>query len=213
MFRRRDLVARPKESPEGQQVRRPSQLLCPSYSRPDDETAVRNLVEALRRFGRKSEALAEADRFVKHGKASAALYAQRAFIRRDVNDLSGAALDFSAAIADGGLTADQMRSVRAGLAEIQNIDIQSMLDRAQSDLVRGDFVQASDQAALILASNPDSEPAMRIRVEALTGAGKKREARAEVDQFMQRGVASVCSDPADSRRCPPHSRGRADGSG
>lgn len=159
-------------------------------ARPEDEIAVRNLVAALTRFGRKSEALAEADRFTKSGKASAALLAQRAFIRRELNDLSGAALDFSAAIAEGGLAAEEMRNVREGLAEIRNIESQASLDRAQSDLTRGHFVQASEQAALILASDPDSEAAMRIRVEALAGAGQKREALAEAHRFIERGTMS-----------------------
>ena len=159
-------------------------------ARPDDESPVRNLIDALVRFGRKAEALAEADRFVKRGKASATLYAQRGFIRRDMNDLSGAAQDFSAAIADGGLSADQLRTVRTGLAEIHGVEVQVKLERAQGELTRGNFDEVSDQAALILAGNPTSEPAMRIRVEALAGAGRKREALAEADRFMELGAVS-----------------------
>lgn len=118
-------------------------------ARPDDETPIRNLIDVLMRFGRKADALAEADRYVKRGKASAALYAQRGFIRRGMNDLRGAGEDFSAAIAGGGLAADQLRNVQAGLAEIQAIETQSKLERAQQDLTSGNFVSASDQAGRI----------------------------------------------------------------
>ena len=157
-------------------------------ARPDDEMPVRNLVEALMRFGQKVEALAEADRFLKRGRASAALYAQRGFIRTGMNDLRGAAEDLSASIA-GGLVGDQLRNVQAALSDIRSVELQGKLDRAQEALTRGDFVQASEQAAGILANNPKSEPAMRIRVEALARGGQKRDALADVDQFVKQGAS------------------------
>ncbi len=159
-------------------------------ARPDDEVPVGNLVDALVRFGRKDEALAEADRFVKRGTAGASLYAQRGFIRRELNELAGATQDFYAAIAIGGLSADQLRNVRTGLSEIQGLELQVKLQRAQDDLTRGHFADAGDQAALILVGHPASEPAMRIRVEALAGGGRKREALADADRFLERGAVS-----------------------
>jgi tetratricopeptide (TPR) repeat protein len=155
-------------------------------ARPNDEEPVRNLVDALARAGRNREALAEADRFIDRGTASAALKAQRGYLRRALGDSAGAAEDFSAALKDHELGGDQQANIQAGLAEAQAAQIQGELDRAQSDLTRGDFTTAANEARLILESNPGSEAAMRIRVEALTAAGQKSEALTEADQFAER---------------------------
>ncbi len=159
--------------------------------RSDDEGPVRNLVDALARTGRKGDALAEADRFAKRGTATAALRAQRGFLRLELKDFPGAIEDFTAAIAGGGLTVDQRRNVQAGIADAQATEMQGKLDSAQADLIRGNFMQASSQAGVILASHPNSEPAMRIRVESLAGAGKKREALTDADQFLQRAPTNL----------------------
>ncbi len=156
---------------------------------PGAEAPVRALIDALARAGRKREALAEADRAVKGGTASAALRAQRGFIRREMNDPRGAAEDFSAALAGNGLTDDQRRNVKAGLAEARTAEVQKEVNHVQNDLLRGDYARAVDEAQLILDNHPGSEPAMRVRISALIGAGKKREALADADQFVRRGAA------------------------
>ncbi len=152
---------------------------------PGAEAPVGSLIDALVRANRKRDALNEADRFVKAGKASTALRAQRGFLRRELNDWSGAADDFTAALAGEGLTSDQRHNVEAGLTEARVAAAQSELDRAQNDLTKGDFIPAAEEARLILVKNPDSEPAMIIRVESLTRSGQKREALAQADQFVK----------------------------
>jgi tetratricopeptide (TPR) repeat protein len=152
---------------------------------PNDEASVRNLIEALARAGRNRDALAEADKFVKRGTATAALRAQRGYLRRELGDVAGAAEDFAQALKAPQLPPDQRASLQAGLAEAEAAQVQDKLDRAQSDLSGGNFAAAAEEARLILAGNPRSEAAMRIRVDALTGAGRKREALADADQFAQ----------------------------
>jgi hypothetical protein len=164
-------------------------------AQPNDEAAVRNLIEALARGGRNADALAEADRFVSRGTATAALRTQRGFLRRQLGDLPGAVEDFTAALKGPGLSADQRATVQAGLAEAQAAQSQGGLDRAQADLARGDFAGAATAARLILESNPGSESAMRIRVEALTAAGRTREALAEAEKFAGRAGANPLLRP------------------
>ncbi|MDP2410302.1 MAG: hypothetical protein Q8M26_08440 [Pseudolabrys sp.] len=151
---------------------------------PDSEDAVRTLVDALARAGRTADAVAEADRFASRGTATAALRAQRGFLRRQINDARGATEDFTAALLGAGLADEQRRNVQAGLVEAQAADAQNELDRAQGDLGRGEFIRAAEQAQLILVSHPKSDLAMRIRIEALAGAGRKQEALADADRFV-----------------------------
>jgi len=153
---------------------------------PTAETPVLNLIDALVRAGRKQDALAEADRFIKRGKATAVIRAQRGFLRRQLNDVRGAVEDLTAALAGEGLNPDQRSNVHAGLAEAHAADAQARFERAQQDLAQGNFADAAEGARLVLLANPASEPAMRIRIEGLSGARKKREALAEADQFMLR---------------------------
>ena len=154
------------------------------------EAPVRSLIDALASAGRKGEALIEADRFVKRGSATAALRAQRGFLRRELNDPLGAAEDFSAALAGDGLMPDQRSNVEAGLAEARTAVAQANLVRAQNDLARGDYARAAEDAQSILDRNPNAEPAMFIRVEALVKAGRKPEALAEADKFLQRAAGN-----------------------
>ena len=153
---------------------------------PATEAPVRNLVDIL--AGCRTQARrACGGRSVRdtRGPASVALSAQRGFLRRQLNDPHGAAEDFTAALAGEGLTQDQRRNVQAGLDEAQAAQALRELDRAQSDMARGDFVQAAEQARLMLERNPNSESAMRIRVEALSGAGRKQEALLEADRLVK----------------------------
>lgn len=158
---------------------------------PDAEDAAQNLVDALVRAGRKREALAEADRFAEKRKVGVQLRAQRAFLRRDLNDWPGASADFTDALAGEGLSPDQRRNVEAGLAEVQASLIQSDLDLAQRDLTNGKFADASDRAQVILSKQPASAPAMMIRVDALSRGGKKRAALAEANQFVTRASTNT----------------------
>lgn len=157
-----------------------------SAARPSDEGLVRNLIDQLARSGRKSEAMAEADRFIKQGTATGVLYSQRAFLRRELSDPEGAIRDFAMALSGGDLTEEQRRNAQAGLAEAQTADMQAKLDRAQNALTKGEYVQALDQIRPVLEVNPESEAAMLIRIASLVGIGRKDEALRDADQFIQR---------------------------
>ena len=113
------------------------------------------------------------------------MYAQRGYLRRELNDLQGATEDFSAALLGQGLTPDQVRNVEASLAEARAAKTENELGRAQSDLTHGEFSRAADGAQLILVSHPNSVTAMCIQVEALVRGGRKREALADADRFVQ----------------------------
>ncbi|HUI97069.1 MAG TPA: tetratricopeptide repeat protein [Xanthobacteraceae bacterium] len=156
-------------------------------ARPADEAPVRILVDLLARAGRTREAVAEADRFAAGGNASAALRAQRGFLRRKLGDLAGAIDDFNAALQGGTLAPDQRRNVEAGLGEARVAQMQRELARAQDDLAAKDFARAAEEARRLLADHPGTEAAMRIRIAALIGAGDKRAALAELDQIVQAG--------------------------
>jgi hypothetical protein len=67
-------------------------------ARPDDAALAGNLVDALTHAGRNRDALAEADLIIGRGTATAALRAQRGYLRREIGDLAGAAGDFSEAL-------------------------------------------------------------------------------------------------------------------
>lgn len=156
------------------------------------EWAARNSIDQLTRAGRKREALAEADRFIARGNASALIQAQRGFLRRELGDAAGAAEDFAAALATGGVLApDQRRNVEAGLVEARTARTQSELARAEDDLGLGTYAEAAERSRAILQHEPTSVAAMRIRVAALSAGGRKREALAEADRFVGAGAGGA----------------------
>jgi tetratricopeptide (TPR) repeat protein len=157
-------------------------------ARPADEAPLRNLIDTLARAGRIRDAVAESDGFARRAHASAMLRAQRGFLRRRLNDVAGAIEDFSAALNGTELAADQRHNVEEGLAEARVVAAQGDLTRAQDDMAEGNFTKAAEDAQLMLAGHPESEPAMRIRIDALTRAGHKREALANVDRFVKQGA-------------------------
>ena len=157
---------------------------------PNSEAAICIRIEALSRMGRKRDAAAEADRFIARYAASAVLKAQRGFLRRELNDTAGAAEDFTAALAVDGLSVEQRHNIQAALAEARTAERQADYDRAQAALTRGDFKTAADVSKAILQRDPNSEAAMRIRIDALSRTGRKRELQAEVDRLIARGRAN-----------------------
>ncbi|MGZ9143473.1 MAG: hypothetical protein ACXW4O_14170, partial [Candidatus Binatia bacterium] len=85
---------------------------------PKSEAAMLIRVDALKGAGQKRAALADADQYVQRMAANPLLRSQRGYLRREMNDLRGAADDFAAALASGGLTAEQRRNVETGLSEV-----------------------------------------------------------------------------------------------
>ena len=67
--------------------------------------------------------------------------------------------------------------------------LQADFDRALAAFRRGDFTAAANLADSVLQRNPESEAAMRLRIDALARAGRKREGRAEADRLIARGHA------------------------
>lgn len=157
---------------------------------PNSEDAVRIRVEALSRTGRKPDALDEADRFIARGTASTAFRAERGFLRRALNDTAGAAEDFTAALAGGGLAAEQQRNVQKALREATAAAGRRDYESAQVALRRGDFTAAAEIADSILRREPGSRAAMRIRLDALSRAGRKQDAQAQADRLIAAGDAS-----------------------
>jgi cellulose synthase operon protein C len=160
-------------------------------SHPGSEAAVRIRIEALASAGRTREALADADQFMARAEASPLLRAQRGFLRRQLDDPHGAADDFAAAMASDGLAPEQRRNLEAGLAEAKAAEAQADLDRADTALSRRDYQAALAASQIALERDPDSETAIRIRVEALSGLGQKRDAAAAADGFIARNAASA----------------------
>lgn len=81
-----------------------------------DEAMYRVTIEALAQLGRMDEALKASDALIARGKASGQAYAQRGYLRSRAEDHAGAAADFQAALAKGGLPPAQRLSVARGLA-------------------------------------------------------------------------------------------------
>jgi cellulose synthase operon protein C len=158
---------------------------------PDFEAAVRIRIEALASAGRTREALADADQFIARAGATPLLWAQRGFLRRRLDDPHGAADDFAAAMAGDGLAPEQRRNLEAGLAEAEAATAQADLGRADTALGRRDYQAALAASQIALERDPGSETAIRIRVEALSGLGQKRDAAAAADGFIARNAASA----------------------
>ena len=157
---------------------------------PSSNTAIRIHIEALSRLGRKQDALRQADTFLSQHEADAVLRSQRGFIRRELRELAGAIEDFKSALGGDGLSADQRKNVSAALVEAQQAERQGDYDRAQSALARGDLKAASEIAAGILQREPNSDAARRIRIDALSRSGRKRELQADIDVLIAQGHAS-----------------------
>jgi uncharacterized protein HemY len=160
---------------------------------PDSEAVMLVRLDALIGAGEKRQALAESDAFISdqapHHAAGALMRARRGFLRRELGNTGGAIEDFAAALADEGLSAEQRKNVTAALAEARAAGVQSEYNRAQAALAERDFDGAARIADAILARDPNSDAAMRLRLDALTRAGRKNAARAETDQLIARGSA------------------------
>lgn len=157
---------------------------------PNSEAAMLIRVDALKGAGQRRAALADADRYVQRMPANPLLRSQRGYLRREMNDLRGAADDFAAALASGGLTAEQRRNVEAGLSEARAADAQAEIGLADAAMKKSDYSGASEESRAALLRNPKSEAAILIRVAALSQIGAKREALSEVDGFVARNSAS-----------------------
>ena len=152
--------------------------------KPDSEAAQLVVVSALSRSGKRREALAELDKLVTAHPGNPTWLAQRGFLQRELGDLKAAMADFTLALQSTVLTAEQRRNIEAALEEAQYAEWQAELNRAETALDNKQFKTALELAAEILKRDPKSEPAVRIRVSALSQMRRKREALAEADKFI-----------------------------
>ena len=151
---------------------------------PVSEAAMLIRVDALARAGQQREALADADLFVIQAPANAMLRARRGFLRRELKDPKGATEDFTVALTSSGLTAEQRQNIEAGLLEARAAQSQDWLGRADAALKQKQYDVAADESLKALERDPHSVPAMSIRIEALSGAGRKRAAADAASQFI-----------------------------
>jgi tetratricopeptide (TPR) repeat protein len=152
--------------------------------KPDSEAAQLIVVTALSRSGKRREAVAELDKLVTAHPGNPTWLAQRGFLQRELGDLKAAMADFTLALQSTTLTAEQRRNTEAALEEAQYAEWQAELNRAETALDNKEFKTALELAAEILKRDPKSEPALRIRVSALSQMRRKREALAEADKFI-----------------------------
>lgn len=152
--------------------------------KPDSEAAQLVVVNALSRSGKRREALAELDKLVTGRPGNPTWLAQRGFLNRELGDTKAAIADFTLALQSTALTAEQRRNIEAAIEEAQYAEWQAELNRAETALDNKEFKTALELAAAILQRDPKSEPAVRIRVSALSQMRRKREALAEADKFI-----------------------------
>ena len=83
----------------------------------NSENAALIVVDALTLLGHANEALSEATRFIGSGMPNGRLHAQRGYLRRSVQDLSGAIADFKTAMASHELDEKEVALARTAMAE------------------------------------------------------------------------------------------------
>lgn len=169
---------------------------------PQAEAPVLVLMEALQRSGRAAAAAEEASRFIRVNKqASAAMIAQRGFLRRSLNDLSGAIEDFQRALSDVGLDPAQARNVKMALAEARGAQTAAgsggapspayeALDRAYRAISKGNVGAAVQAAREAREKDPTSEAPLLVLIDALTRAGQRGDALREADYFIRKNSGS-----------------------
>ncbi|MFO1126521.1 MAG: tetratricopeptide repeat protein [Methylocystis sp.] len=153
---------------------------------PTAEEPVLLLLDALQRQGRKAEALSEASRYLTSEPHSAAVLAQRGFIRRQTGDVSGAAADFEQALKNG-LPADQKANVARALEEARYTLV---AEKAFKALAARDWASALRYGRAAEAFAQANEAVFRVTIAALAGLGRQDEALEKSNALIARGKAS-----------------------
>jgi tetratricopeptide (TPR) repeat protein len=153
-------------------------------SDPNSLAATTVLIDSLSRSGQKEQALEEADRLVARDPAKPLPHAQRGFIRREVGNIPGAVEDFTAALQSSELQPEQRQNVEAAIAEAKAFELQRRIDEAQKALSARKYNVAIEITNSILLQQPNSLPALNIRIEAMIRSGRKKEALALVDHAV-----------------------------
>ncbi|MGD9545098.1 MAG: tetratricopeptide repeat protein [Methylocystis sp.] len=153
---------------------------------PKAEAPVLLLLSALLRQGRKAEALAEANRYLASVPHSAAVLAQRGFLRRQAGDVGGAAADFEQAL-KYGLPADQKLNVARALNEARYTLVAEKAFRAAS---AQDWANALRYGRAAEAFPGANEAVFRVTIAALAGLERTDEALKRSNALIARGKAS-----------------------
>ncbi|WP_294535807.1 tetratricopeptide repeat protein [uncultured Rhodoblastus sp.] len=162
---------------------------------PNAEAPVSLIVDVERRRERPDAALSEADRFIAARKATWRVLAQRAFLRRAVNDLQGAEADFSAALAAPDMDAPSRKNLKEGLTEvraaIRAAALAADLERASAALAKGDYLRAIRAAEAARVGNSGLEAPVLILMSAWSGLRQPRSAIEAADAFLKDNPASA----------------------
>jgi tetratricopeptide (TPR) repeat protein len=153
---------------------------------PEAEEPVLLLLTALLRQGRKAEALTEANRYLASVPQSAAVLAQRGFMRRQSGDVRGAAADFEQAL-KYGLPADQKLTVARALNEARYTLV---AEKAFKAAAAQDWANALRYARAAEAFPGANEAVFRVTIAALAGLGRTDEALRKSNALIARGKAS-----------------------
>lgn len=153
---------------------------------PKAEEPVLLLLSALLRQGRRAEALSEATRYLSSEPHSAAVLAQRGFIRRQTGDVTGAAADFEQALKND-LPADQKLNVARALNEARYTLVAEKAFKASA---ARDWASALRYGLAAEAFPGASEAVFRVTIAALAGLGRKEEALNKSNALIARGKAS-----------------------
>ncbi|PPD44280.1 MAG: hypothetical protein CTY15_07490 [Methylocystis sp.] len=176
---------------------------------PKAEAPVLILMSALNRLKQPQAAIDEANRFISGNQPSAALLAQRGYLRRATKDLKGAAEDFKAALARQGLPPAQEKRIRLALSEAERAQnpgaapasapaqaeptaspLDQALNRAYEAYNAGDMRDALLAAREAASLDPKAEQPPLIAMNALTRLGRKGEALAEANRFLSRNKSA-----------------------
>jgi hypothetical protein len=162
---------------------------------PDAEAPVSLIIDGERRRGRPGTALSEAERFIAERKATWRVLAQRAFLRRAVNDLQGAEADFSAALAAPDLDAPSKKNLQEGLVEVRAAlraaALAADLEQANAALAKGDYLRAIQAAEAARAGNPELEAPILLLMSAWSALRQPRAAIEAADAFLKDNPASA----------------------
>ncbi|WP_442753320.1 NfrA family protein [Methylocystis sp. JAN1] len=155
---------------------------------PGAEAPVSVLIEGYAQEGRRQAALAEAGLYLSQNKASGRILAQRAYLRRAMNDLKGAEADFEAALASPDVEPDEAARLKEALAESKSareVATSAEVEQAYKAIEAGDLARAIKLAREARAKDPTAEGPLLALMTALNRSGQPRAAVAEADAYIK----------------------------
>ena len=154
---------------------------------PKSEAPTLILMDALNRLGKYTEALAEADRFLRDNAPRAAVLAQRGFLRRQTKNVQGAISDFKEALSFGTLEPQESSRVSEALQEARYFMV---ADKAFKASAARNWQAALKYARMAQSFSRADEAIFRVTIEALAQLGRVDEALRESNALIARRTAS-----------------------